>query len=447
MSRIVQNRRAIIRIAFVLACIVPSLATVIISTVAFARRSADEAIEQWERDIEFQLGMSVDVARIESASDGLTLHDVSIRHPESNALIARIRQVYIVRVAERGWVVECRYPELDADRFPYIWEMLKDRLTNRRGTTDWSGTLTATNIAWRDGATIDTIPQVQCDMRHSEETSECRVAYFLEDQDPGEASTLMISRSRNILKPGVAFQWKTNSGPFPVRWLSASRPGLKRLGRDAVFNGQVDVQCGSDGTTSGSFEGSIERVNLAELVSRPFPHHVLRGLAKVDFSVLTWHDDRIATYRGKLSAINGTVSRSILNSASHVGLTAPVQLHDPLFAYRQLRLGFDGQGDKIRLFGDEARRNAVVLGATTESAMLLVATGAEADTAGLLRWMVPDSKHLVPAAHQVGALSRLFQMPSADPSSRDPFPTPALHLGTRPVRPENSEPIRPPNSE
>lgn len=433
MRQIVKNRRVMMRVAFVAACLVPTLAMLVISTVALARRSAAEATEQWKMVIEFQLGLSVDIERTEPATRGVTLHDVAIRHPESGALIARIRQVYIAQAGERGWIIECRYPELDADRFPHLWNMLKDRLTNRRGTADWSGTLTATNIAWRDGAQTATIPHVQCDMRHSIETSECSVEYYMEEQDPRTPSKLVVRRSRDLHRSGVTYDWETTSGPFPLRWLSQANPNLKRLGDKATFDGRVEVRSGPTGATSGNLEGSIHDIDLAELVSRPFPHHILRGGAELNFSSLTWEADRITNFHGELASDNGRISRSLLDAANHVGLEIPGRLRNhPLFGYRRLRLRFDGRGEQLDLNGDLDNGNVVLLGADDNQTPLLAATSAKADTGGLLRWMVPDSRHYVPATPQIGYLANLFQLPDVDPGERKSLPTPALNLGVPP---------------
>jgi hypothetical protein len=434
MPRIVKNRRVLMRIAFVVACILPTLSLLAISTVALARRSAAEANEHWRSALELQLGLSVEIERTERAALGVTLHDVAIRHPESKALIVRIRQVYIAQAAERGWIVECRYPELDADGFPDVWNILNDRLTNRRGITDWSGTLTATNIAWREGADIATIPQVQCNMRHSAQSSECRVEYFLEEQDPTAPSSLVISRDRESRDSSIRYDWETTSGPFPLRWLWQSNPGLKRLGSHAAFDGHAKIRRAISGTTDGSLEGEVQGVDLAELVSRPFPHHILRGRAQLVFNTLNWEANRVTDYSGNLSSDNGRVSRSLLDAAAHVGLEIPVRLTNlPLFGFRRLRLSFAGRGDTLELHGADMGGNVddvVVLGADDpDFTPLLVATGAEADTAGLLRWMVPHSTHLVPATPHVGYLANFFQLPTIDPGDRDSLQTPAVNLG------------------
>jgi hypothetical protein len=442
----------LVRSAFLFICAFPTLLVLMASTVAHTRRSTAEALEQWKSTIEFQLGLKVDVQSIEPAALGVVLNKVTLRHPETYETIAEIRQLFVAQAAERGWIVECRYPTIDAKQFPHLWSILNDHFSNRRGSLNWCGTLSATNIAWKDDEQLHTLPQLRCEMRHGTDSSQCTVSYCLEDQDPTAPAQLTIVRNRQptAATPTTSYEWKTSSSPLPLRWLWSWMPELERLGKDAKFIGTVTVDTVEGAGSNGKLVGSLQQVDLAELVSRSFPHHVLQGSSDIEFSCLRWHDNRMTEIDGKLTARQGLVGRSLLEAASHVGLEIPAGVVK-LSTYRfgRITLGFHGR-DELLHFGDEAQNPgaAIVVGGDSKQTKLLVATDRESDTAALLRWLVPDSQHQIPATEQTGPLTNFLHLPPVRPQGLELYP-PAVRLGSpesndgRPLSPQAPPLTRP----
>ncbi|HIF32735.1 MAG TPA: hypothetical protein EYQ75_13895 [Planctomycetaceae bacterium] len=461
-----RNQRRLVRGVFLFGCVLPTLVTLIATTVAHSRRSASEALEEWKSTIEFQLGVNVDVKSMQPATLGVLLNEVTLRHPETGATIAEIRQIYLARAAKRGWIVECRYPTIESEHFPHLWNMLTDHFTNRRGSVDWTGTFAATNITWNDGEQLHTLPQLQCAMRHDRSSSRCILTYSHEEQDATQPARLTMVRSRPMQTsskdgmPTTSYEW-TTSHPLPLHWLSSWMPELKRLGKEASFAGTMNVKVVEGEGSSGELIGSIRQVDLAELVSRAFPHHVVYGSCDVEFSRLLWQNNRMTAVDGKLTSRNGLVGRSqaeaasidgrpksryglvgrsLLEAASHVGLEIPAGVFKlPTYRFTKISLEFHGLDDSLR-FGDE--NDVVVVGGDENDTRLLVASGRGSDTAAFLRWLVPDTQHQVPATDQIGALTSFLQLPAVQPQGTE-LHVPAVRLGS----PESSDgtPLVPPS--
>jgi hypothetical protein len=456
-----QRRRNIARVLFVACCLCPTVGLSIASAVAHARRSAAESLVQWKDAIQFQLGLSVDVERVEPATHGVTLHNVQLRHPETDETVAHFRQIYVAQVAQRGWVVECRYPEIDAENFAVLWGVLEDRLTNRRGSEKWSGSLTATNIAWRNNDDVSTIPLLGCTVRHSLDSSHVKVEYHLENAQADTPAQLVIVRQRDDGEnsAGTTYAWNTQGNPFPLSWLTSAFPQLERLGPAAEFEGTVTMQQQSDllsgtlnaPTSDGELDGKISNLDLAELM-RPFPHHVLRGTAEMQFQNLVWRDGKLAEVEGQFVAQNGSVSLSVLLAARHLGLLPLTSLaSEPTIAYRRFAFDFVGKADRLRLTSQTENQD-VMVGWKRDELAFLISRGKEIETTGILRWLVPDSTHLVPATEQVGWLASLIQLPETRPSDNSAVSTPAASLNAHnapPALPRDVEPsgaiIRPPS--
>lgn len=400
------------------------------ATVASARRSAAEQLAQWRERVSFELGLTVSADNVAVTSDGAVLQGVVIAHPETGKTLLKIRRLVVTQIGRRGWMVECYYPEVSAPQFDVVWQLLHDRLANRRGTRKWTGTLIASHLLWRQGDEISTVPHLECELQHAGEQSRCTLEYWLEDQSAEQPSRLSIVRHRETPAISTTYRWETASGPFPLRLLSASHPSLARLGPRAQFDGVLEFSHSAADALApadGKIEGRLLQVDLAELVTRNFPHHIARGEATIDFAEVRWRDGRLQHYEGVITSDSGSVSRSLLDAAHHVGMKVPVRLANfPVYGYRDLRLQFVGQADQLTLSSPLAD-DVVLTGADPARTQLLVAISEPADTASLARWLVPDSQHLLPATPAVGQLSNLFHLPALEPNT-GPLRTPSLSL-------------------
>jgi hypothetical protein len=122
---------------------------------------------------------------------------------------------------------------------------------------------------------------------------------------------------------------------------------------------------------------------------------------------------KLVALRGTIEAERGSVSPSLWSAAQdHLGLTAPAGELPPdasrLIAFRQLALGFELDGQFLRLSGGVNQpHGGPLLEVPPEHAVPAV---------NLLRALVPDNLVQVPATRQTDALVGLLPVPDLAPA-------------------------------
>ncbi len=88
-------------------------------------------------------------------------------------------------------------------------------------------------------------------------------------------------------------------------------PGVSGCG-DATFHGKISATSKNQ-ITHGELQGKFEQVDLQTWIGKDGPHR-LQGLAQVDFEQLDWSDGSLELVRGKIEAIGGATSFSLLDA-------------------------------------------------------------------------------------------------------------------------------------
>jgi len=260
--------------------------------------------------------------------------------------------------------------------------------------------------------------------------SQFDLQFTLAGQAGSDSIRLHARRARNQGQPATEWRLDTASRSPPL-WLAAAiAPELSRLGSECTFRGTARI-VQEPNTTTGELTGQFESVDLDALVTEHFPHQ-LSGLATVQIERAQLARGKLVEGRGRVQAQEGALSYSLIAAAQqHLGLEADPELSGtpPAAAipFTQLALGFHLSGASLSLAGSADPARAGTLIASEEGPLLIAPPDYASTGAALLRTLLPDSQHQVPATRQTDAIIRWLPLPEAAPLTS----TPQAHTPTR----------------
>ena len=230
-------------------------------------------------------------------------------------------------------------------------------------------------------------------------------------------------RLREAQPPATEWQLNTAGQSLPCSLVGDVLPAVNRLGPDCEFRGTLRI-APTAGGARGELAGTLEHVDFDALVTEQFPQQ-LSGEATVVIERAAMEQGRLVEIRGEIRAQKGAIGQSLLAAAQqHLGLQAGVELDDiapqAAITFDQLAVGFQFSGAWLSLMriAEPAGGGALLMNAG--SPLLAAPEGHAATGASLLRTLVPDSQHQVPATRQTAALVRLLPLPDVLPAASEP---------------------------
>lgn len=147
-------------------------------------------------------------------------------------------------------------------------------------------------------------------------TIRVRAQWNMPARDGSPAAAVALTATRRRTGQG---RWtlEATSENIPARLVSFVDPIWAGLGERASFVGRVEVETSSGRATGGSATGRITGAELASLLPTGSPH-TLCGTADVDLEELVWNERRIERLKGRITAEDGQMSRSLVQAASEV---------------------------------------------------------------------------------------------------------------------------------
>jgi len=417
----------------------PTCLTVGWAVRAHHARAAAFALKEWESRILRETGLVVSIGRVaRDDPDEIQLEELVFSDPETNSPVATVREVRALRAGDRGWLIELGYPVAQAGRLARFWNPIDDRLRHARGPLDWSGLLVADHLTLRgDGVEDLGLSLVECQLSGGESGAQARIQFSVDGTEPTDRASVEIQRVRSSDKPHSTVRLVTGSTPLPCALIDAWNPGANPMGRSACFRGSIAWRGEADGGSIEAFDGEFSAVDMFELVTKPFPHHLLTGTGTLKLASSRFVDGRLVMAEGTLAIPHGIISRSLIASAAawlacDIDAQA-VNLGDRIpFEDLDVRFTLDPRGLALRAAENRSR----VL-AASGGRPLLIDRGESVPVTQLIRCLVPDRAHDVPATRQTAWLVAVLPVPgtsSESGTSRIP--------DNPPVRLGDSTPIR-----
>ena len=424
MSR--SKRILLCRLGVVLLCILPTtgVAGWIVSRGS-GHRAASKA--EWERELSSRLGLIAEIGDVTySAAGAAQLQQVRLLDPASADVVAEAATIEVTQAAD-GWTVEATGFSLESSGLPDLCRTVNDRLLQGQ---------TPLNIRWlpRDAilkgdSSGQTLAQLSASFQSDAAGSRFEMAFLL----PGQAERdqpIRVGASRTDEQNAAVTRWQVNSaGQSLPCWIAAPlAPEIACLGRECAFRGELFVTHAEEQWRS-ELAGTLAGVDLDALVTENFPHQ-FSGAATVNVERAVFERGRLTELRGQVHADRGAIGASLLAAAadhlklepgSDVAKLAPTAS----VAYSHLAIDFEISGAWLSVAGNADPKQPGTLLANRNGMLLRAPHDHAVTTAGLLRTLVSDSEHQVPATQQTAALVRMLPLPDVSPAAqRMPSHTP-----------------------
>ncbi len=427
------TRRWLCRSAFLLLCVVPTCLMSGWAAWAHHARAAAAARQHWETTLLSELGL---LARIEHvAQDSPTeviLDGVEFTDPETGRIVAQVRRIHAASAGDRGWLLEIAYPQITAGSLPRLWAPIYDRLRHTRGAVDWSALVVAHHATLQSPTGDQTLSQVECQFGGSGSGATAQLGFWVDGLKMSERARLLISRDRKSQNPETVVSLDTGSTPLPCSLLAHLVPACAQLGPEATLSGRLQLRQTESGWQGDQMAVLLNHVDFHRLVTDSFPHHLLSGIGSITVERADFAGGRLAAAAGSLQIPTGLMSRSLLSAAENwlqwqVAHRRGDESGRVPFHKLALQFHVDAAGLSIRANGEEPH----VL-AYGEQGPLAADHDQPVPTTNLLRLLVPDSKHQVPATRQTAWLTAVLPVPgiTMDGAGDRPPANPPLRLGS-----------------
>jgi len=428
-------RRRWCRAAFVVLCLLPTLAVSGWANLASRARETARLHAAWEARLRELTGLRAHAgAVIEGHRGNVVFQNLVLSDPETGAEVVRAREIEIAPAGPRGATVIVAYPEVSPGQLGRLWEPLYDRLRAARGGGEWTGIVMARSAtlhldAERAGTASHTFSSFECRFSTREAGGLAEIEFTLDGYGMEKPARVLVARNRDLLPPETEVVVHTGAEPLPCSLISEVIPAMRHLGPQATFAGSTKWRLGIDGWRGEQLEGTLHNVAFDQLLGENFPHHYVQATGTVEIRRGEFQQGRLVAAEGTRRCGAGRIGRALLLAATDaLGCRLLQPLEADRIAFHELATQFRIDSSGLALRG--AALPAGTLIRTTEGP-LLVENPAPVPVVALLRLLVPDSMHQVPATQQTGWLTDVLPVPDLAPNpraARRPLDSPTLRL-------------------
>ncbi|MCG8652786.1 MAG: hypothetical protein MI861_23300 [Pirellulales bacterium] len=356
-----RTQRAIARLTFVFCCAVPTLATMMMILVTWTPWWHQRCRRQIQADLSRDTGMTVRIGDFQRAAPAtLHLYDVEIVSPETQRLVAQIREVHWVDHGDQISIL-LQQPELRSAELRHTWAMIHDRFLCRPDRTSVPVQLAANDLTIQSRPGALTLRDVDAWIRPGlvdktvEATIQCLPATQHGSLENRTLSPINISvtRDRNGSSPTTSWMLETGDTALPCSALAEYIPSLEQLGSDAMFLGVMRWTLGRDRWSVDLGGSRFSDLSLSHLMEK-MPHRLIGDGATLELRRCHVAAERgettVVDIAGSLHARRGSIDASLLRSAQrHLGFR--VVPSDKPITYDLLALDFDLYGPRLQLTG------------------------------------------------------------------------------------------------
>lgn len=407
-------RRRLCRLTFVATCVLPTLASGLAALVLHAPPYRAYQAAAWRAGWSASLGLEVASAACELAGRGRWIvRDLELRDPASHAWLIRARTVQVAWTRD-GYQVLLGQPQVQARHVARLAGLLHEHVLRRSDALDAPVHLAAASLEWIGPSRSETLFELRGAAESAASGGEMLLEFRTADTGPEDRVRFRLVHNRQLDPPGTGWELHTGAAALPCSLARPWLPSLARLGDACTFQGSVWCEQKPAGW-DGDCQGTLESVELDELVTRQFPHK-LSGRGGLTLEQCRLENGRVTHLRGQLRSDGGVVSQSLLEAAQRAwGLTLHPRAGDAiLLRYGRLALDFRLNAAELTLATPEA--NGAVL-ADSQGPLLSLAAPAVRSPLDLLHLLVPQHELQVPVARETAAMIALLPLPQLVPPS------------------------------
>ncbi|MBX9790360.1 MAG: hypothetical protein K2Y37_15690 [Pirellulales bacterium] len=398
-----HTQRTLCRLGFVACCILPTL-----GTLGWACRLGSSGhVASCEAQLVRRLGLTARIGAVEHPRPGQTrMCDVVLAEPETHETVARLPRLEIT-ASRRGTMVRLSEPRIVATALAGLWIRLNQQLA----ATDDPLRLEAKALVWQGPAAEYTLNNIAGGVSFADKIGQAYLSFTL-DTPAAHPVRMRVVRDRRHAPAHVTWELQSPEAAIPcgLAWPWIDVPSW--MGDACRFRGTLRGQQSGAGSRT-EIVGHFVEVDLRQLVSEHFPHH-LSGLAELQVHSARLVDGRIEQLSAAAVGGPGQVSRSLLAGGWEMLEMPAGPLPPPAvdrIAYERLALAFllDARGLVVEGRCSKDLPGAVLIDANK---VLLNRPERPQSVASLVRLLCPPTPHVVPHVREAESLLRVLPLPS-----------------------------------
>lgn len=347
-----RTQRAVARMAFVLACVLPTFVTCVVIVVSATPWYAELRRVAWERELSRQIGVGVRIDAIEYPAPGMTrLVGVRMLEPETGAEVGRVRLVTWTQTDAKT-VLRLSQPELQSEHLQHTWQVIHDRFLCQPELTSRDVRIAADDLTIHSRSGSATFRDVDAWLKPLDRRVEAMIQCVPAGRRDDAPVHISVVRDRRGEVAATDWTLYTGDLALPCSALADYLPTMRQLGPDATFTGTLRWKLSSRGWSIDLGGSRFDDIELSDLM-HDVPHR-LTGRASVRFERAQIDPGKAVDVSGTLTASGGFIGMSLIHSArEQLGFDAAPS--DPSaaldLAYDRIGLRFDLFGPRLTLAG------------------------------------------------------------------------------------------------
>jgi len=431
-----SQRRSLLRVLFVAACILPTAATLV---YGFALRSGSHRAALATK-IGTVCGLRVEIDRVRyPRPGGALLEGVRGLDPETSQTVVECRSVETLTDAD-GLSLQASGVQIFADRGARLFNTLERHLRNESSVAIGRVGIKADELTWHVGKDSQTLVDFVGLLGTEDNLRQLAMSFRLPEADDAHPTALRIARATDAPTPETIVELDSGTASLPCAMFGPLVDTVELFGAEARWNGRLKMRRTAKGW-EGLTSSEATSVDFRQLAAGCVGDR-LWGTGEVRIHWAEFNAGRIARLRGTIIAGPGQIQRDLLRAAIvHLGLGNPATMvpEGPPMLFDRLELDFALDAEGLTIKSRSAEQHDALLWRDDVVYWHAPPAGAQ-PTANLLRAMAADEQPLVPLAPPTSLLVGLLPMPSS--ATRAP-----VKVGEKPNLWEPRIKLRAPGSE
>jgi len=280
-------QRSLCRLAFVLFAIVPTLLIACGWFWSITPWSQYWTARAWERRISLNLGVDVELARVENfAPYSFRFHSVTVKHAETGDLIAVIPSIEFQQ-RPSAWHLRLQAPKVELEQAAHLAHSVHQRYLCQ---PNLAFPLTLCSIRdmtlMRETPVMESI-YLESRFQYQKDKTSFNARFDLATNDASKSASLDIERHHNIASPFTGWLLQTGGVAVPCAVFASFQSVATKLGPDASFQGDVRWEQGAVDSRA-ALSGVFQNVRLQnEPIAMAASHALVpnsKGSIRVDLA-------------------------------------------------------------------------------------------------------------------------------------------------------------------
>ncbi len=421
--------RWIYRLVFLVGIFGPTCGMVWWAIASYQQRRLDRWVQNLESWCGDQFGFKVRVGHVARNERLIRCQHLTLSDPNTGDEVAGAQQLHLARDSQSTWQGRIAYLNLQPRFLRHGTQALIEWFRRPRTPLPPSVEMMVEHATLYDPDAAYSLSRLDARL-HPAEGEPLLLSFFLDGYAMKHPAKIRLLRS-TFDNGGLHVIVDTQGNWLPTRLAATWMPSVARLGKDCEFSGIMHLVLSSNTWHVEQLEGTWRNLDLYQWITEQFPHHLLTGLARLQLQNARWSEGRVEQCDGRFEVDKGIISRSLLLALEQQldVRVDPKALQEDRLEFERLVTNFHLSHSRLtlRIPADEKaaiyQKNNIPVAWCKDRSVPAV---------NLIRVLVPDSIHQVPATRQTALLTRIFPIPDLATEKKDLRPSPpALRLSDK----------------